>query len=61
MVRVMNIKENPDCIASITVRARKGSKGTSMQIGNKQHKILGILHRPANTSVLTHDPNKENS
>ena len=47
MVRVPEIKVNPKCIASITVRARKHSG--SMRIGNSQHKILGIFHRPGVT------------
>lgn len=62
MVRVKDIKENPNCVASITVRARKVSKGTSMQIGNESRKILGILHHSTNTATLTHDPeNKDNT
>ncbi len=55
MVRVKCIAENSHCVASITVRARKGTNGTNgtnstndkestMMIGNKAHKILGIIH-----------------
>lgn len=48
MVRVKCIAENSHCVASITVRARKGTRvpGATMMIGNKAHKILGIMHRP---------------
>lgn len=46
MVRVNKIKENPHCVASITIRARRVSKSSIMQIDNKHHKILGIIHSP---------------
>lgn len=47
MVRISKIKENPRCVASITVRAKKRvKKGSTMRIDNKQHKILGIIHTP---------------
>lgn len=51
MVRVKCIAENSHCVASITVRARKGArvKGSTMMIGNKAHKILGIMHRQIDT------------
>ena len=44
MVRVKEIKDNPSCIASVTVRVRKIK--TTMQVGNQTRKILGIYHRP---------------
>jgi hypothetical protein len=51
MIRVNEIKDNPSCVASITVRVRKVK--TTMQVGNKTHKILGIYRRPqlANTQA----------
>lgn len=45
MTRIEIIKENPRCVASITVRIRKGR--ANMKIGDKQVKILGIMHRPS--------------
>lgn len=44
MVRVKEIKDNPSCVASITVRVRKVK--TTMQVGNQTHRILGIFRRP---------------
>jgi hypothetical protein len=54
MVRVKKIKDNPSCVASITVRVRKVK--TTMQVGNQTRKILGIYHRPqlANTQTSDH-------
>jgi hypothetical protein len=51
MVKVKCIAENSHCIASITVLARKGTRvpGSIMKIGNKSHRILGIIHQPQKT------------
>lgn len=54
MVRVKEIKDNPRCVASITVRARRVN--ASMQVGDKDHRILGIFHRPANIGASGYGP-----
>ena len=50
MVRVKQIKANPDCVASITVRIRK-TKAAVMQVGNKTHRVLSIYHRPSSDDL----------
>jgi len=44
MVRIDNIRENPRCVASITVHVRKGK--SNMQVGDRTLKIRSILHKP---------------
>ena len=53
MVRVKEIKDNPRCVASITVRVR-GAAQSTMQVGDTGHRILGIFHSPANTVAFNH-------
>lgn len=52
MVRIQEIKDNPRCIASITVRVRAGR--SALKVGNEQRKILGIFHTPVNTETSKH-------
>jgi len=50
MVRVKEIKDNPRCVASITVRVSCGK--STLKVGQEQHKILGIFHRPQPANTL---------
>jgi hypothetical protein len=53
MVRVKRIKDNPRCVASITVRARRVN--SSMQIDNQDRRVLGIFHRPGVANIDASD------
>lgn len=47
---VPEIKDNPKCIARITVRAHKGR--SKMRIGSQTHRIVGIFHRSPSSSAV---------
>lgn len=54
---VPEIKDNPKCIARITVRVRKGR--SKMRIGSQTHKIVGIFHRTRNTDASDYERLKD--
>lgn len=56
---VPEIKDNPKCIARITVRVHKGR--SKMRIGSQTHRIVGIFHRTStgNTAASTHGCSKD--
>jgi hypothetical protein len=50
MVKVKEIKENPNCVASITVRVTKSAKST-IEIDGKQYKISTMFNTSNTKSV----------